>query len=249
MNRALVILPTLNESEVIRDVVSSILDQSFALPIRILVVDDDSPDGTAELVRQTFRNDPRVEVLQRRGKPRGLVPSLNDAIASADEDFLIWLDADQQMPAEVLPLILEKNLRAGVSAVVGTRFLPGGGDLRDRGKSDSILIVHRHLSRCLNLLVPAFLWIPGTDFTSGLISIRRRDLPGRLLQGQHGEYFIELMHELYARRLRVVEHPYELQDRPRGVSKSTGNSWSTLVRTGLRYLFVIGRLYFGKRLR
>lgn len=123
--RVLVTCATYNESENIKPLIQAILEQ---LPdANILVIDDNSPDGTGKLVNEIGASDPRVKALHRPGK-LGLGSAMLDAIKYAIEhnyDFMLNLDADFSHSPKYLPALM-----AGMSdhdVMIGSRYIPGGG--------------------------------------------------------------------------------------------------------------------------
>src|SRR5262249_2581075 len=123
---ASVILPTYNERPVIVGVVRDIRDA--VSDAEVLVVDDDSPDRTWELIGEAFAGDPRARTLRRVGR-RGLPSALAEGVAGTKGDVVVWLDADGSMPADVIPRLVAATGSADV--VVASRYAAGGADGRD----------------------------------------------------------------------------------------------------------------------
>jgi dolichol-phosphate mannosyltransferase len=123
--RVLVTVCTYNEKENIARLVPAIRE---SLPIaHILVVDDNSPDGTADVVRQLAATDSQVHLLlrmQKQGLGAATIHGLQTGIGEGYE-FLINMDADFSHPPAVLPLLLAAMDRADVA--IGSRYVPGGG--------------------------------------------------------------------------------------------------------------------------
>lgn len=119
-------IPTLREAENIGgllDHVRSILDP-LGIRYEILVVDDDSRDGTEEIVSSIARTDPRVRLLIRRGV-RGLSGAILHGWQNTDASILGVMDADRQHPPELLPALIS-SVRAGHDLVIGSRYVAGG---------------------------------------------------------------------------------------------------------------------------
>ena len=240
-----IILPTFNEKENICILINQILELPLKVPFKVIVVDDDSDDLTWKVVEDAYRLDERVGVIRRTGKTRGLVPSLNDAIKASDAEYVIWMDADLQMPVAKIQDLIEVMVASSATAVIGSRYLPGGTDERDQGVNEptKITMIHRQLSWVLSRVVPTILSIPNTDVTSGFIAIRRSFFASYELQGMHGEYFIHLAHTLHKGGHKVLEIPYVLGRRIHGDSKSTGGKFAHMFKVGLRYLKLTLHLY------
>lgn len=220
-----IILPTYNEKETIEDRIQSILN-SVVDPIEILVVDDDSPDGTWKFVEQLA--DPRVKVIRRRNT-RGLASAINRGIIESRGDLVGWMDADMSMPAELLPEMIEMIHQSPV--VVGSRYVDGGIDDRPRFRVVT--------SRMINWLAATILGGGIKDYDSGFIIVRREVFDQvTLLPIGYGAYFIDFLHACRVKGLDVVEIPYTLVDRTRGSSKSMPNLWQFGI-TGLGYVMTI----------
>lgn len=123
MQTAYVILPTYNEQDNLRSLIPRILAQHPSL--RVLVVDDNSPDGTGRLADELAQSDSRISVLHRPAK-LGLGSAYRDGFKQAMKlgaDLLIEMDADFSHDPEILPLFIEKS--AACDLVIGSRYLNG----------------------------------------------------------------------------------------------------------------------------
>jgi dolichol-phosphate mannosyltransferase len=238
-----VIMPTYNEAGNIADLMQAAVANVWktgVIDIEVIVADDDSPDLTWQIAAATDIPGASVRVL-RRMENRGLTASLNDAIAAASHDVILWFDCDFSQPPECIPQLLEK-IQGGYDVAVNSRYLPGGGENRSGDGS----ALHLLLSRCLNyslrhLLDPSF-----TDYTSGFIAARREVFRDIRLRGDYGEYFIDLIYRiLLEKRYSVVELPYIMQPRRSGVSK-TGTNMLHYLKRGRKYLATVVAL---RRLR
>ena len=239
-----IILPTYNEKENIVVLIDQILGLELGEDVQILVVDDDSQDFTWKVVETRYCGNSSVQVLRRLGAERGLVASLNDAITLVKTDYVLWMDADLQMPASKIPDFFKKMNDERPTAVIGSRFISGGKDLRHEGEVSHSLItnIHRQLSDWLSVFVPRLLGLSVTDVTSGFILIKKSFLDSHLLQGNHGEYFIDLVYRLERKGHLLIEIPYVLSARTKGISKSTKGEVVTMTKVGIRYLLVTLKL-------
>ncbi len=237
--RVSVILPTLNEAE---NIILLIEDLLAAIPglHEILVVDDHSPDGTAQLVHSYGEKHPHapVRVLERTVSP-GLTNSLADGIAATTGDIVVWMDCDFSMPPSVIPRLLA-SLSQGYDVAVGSRFVRGGSFKQNtEGTPDSPLAVL--LSRIMNYSIQLLLDHSFKDYTSGFIAIRRQVLIDVPLRGNYGEYFIDLMFRALRLGYKTIEIPYVCLPRQRGVSK-TGQTLRQYLKLGWGYLLTALRL-------
>lgn len=235
-----IVLPTYNERENIlrlMDEIGRLLD----VPYEIIVVDDDSPDGTWRAVEEYCRSHPRARLLRRVGR-RGLTGALNEGIKLARGKLVMWMDVDFSMSPERIPVLLD-TINAGADVALGSRYISGGGDVRGSGMH---LTVHLVLSKLLTVICGLTLGLKVSDWSSGYIMLKREMLGGYELHGDHGEYFISMIHYLIKRRgAKIVEVPYVLTPREWGESKTATSLWG-LYRRGLRYLHMIWRVRSGQ---
>ena len=220
-----IILPTYNEKETIEDRIQSILD-SVGDPIEIIVVDDDSRDGTWKIVSEL--DDPRIKVIRRK-RTRGLATAINRGIIESRGELVGWMDADLSMPADRLPIMIEMTHQSPV--VVGSRYVEGGLDDRSKFRVAT--------SRMINWLAATILGGGIKDYDSGFIMVRREVFDqATLLPFGYGAYFIDFLYSCRVKGLNVIEIPYTLVDRTRGSSKSMPNLLQ-FGFTGLGYVLTI----------
>src|SRR5262249_3212241 len=158
LTRCIVVVPTYNECENLPVLVPRVLAQSPS--VEVLIVDDDSPDGTGKLADDLARSDARVHVLHRARK-EGLGPAYRAGFRQALDlgaDVVVQMDADFSHPPETLPRMLEEIEHCDV--VQGSRYLTG------------ITVVNWPIERILlsyfgNLYVRTITGLPLTDTTSG----------------------------------------------------------------------------------
>jgi dolichol-phosphate mannosyltransferase len=226
-----VILPTYNERENAPVLIADIL-RSVRSPVQVLVVDDNSPDGTWQVVEQLAAEDARVHLL-RRTNERGLTSAIWAGICAADTEAVSWMDVDLAMPADVIPRLLER-LEAGADIAVGSRYVRGGSD---PGHS----VMARAFSQVINAFAAVLLRAGVRDYTSGFIAARRRVFDRIKLQGDYGEYCIDLLAHAARAGLRIEEVPYTCGARFSGESK-TGASITDYLRRGMGYVSTVLRL-------
>lgn len=235
-----VILPTYNEKENIGPLIKEIFE-SITRGTEIIVIDDDSPDGTWRVVEEMARMQKDL-FLFRREKKKGLVSALNEGIALSRGEIVVWLDCDFSMPPSKIKELLE-GIDQGYDAVVGSRYVQGGGVEIITGSSDS-LFAHV-LSSLLNRFIQRVLGFSFKDYTSGFIAIRKDVLEEIRLRGNYGEYFIDLIYRMIKKGYRVKEIPYLSKARKEGVSK-TGTNFFHYLAKGSKYILFTIRLKFTK---
>jgi dolichol-phosphate mannosyltransferase len=212
--RVLVVLPTYNEAENIQRVLTSI---RRAMPDgAVLVVDDGSPDGTAELAERTGHELGGIDVLRRPAKA-GLGSAYRAGFAWGLQrgwEAMVEMDADFSHDPGALPGLVAP-LADGADLSVGSRYVPGG--------SIPNWAWHRRLlSEGGNRYASALLGLHVTDSTSGFRAyradmLRRLDL-GRVRADGYG-FQIEMVHQVLSHGGRVVEVPIRFVDRVEGKSK------------------------------
>lgn len=235
-----IILPTYNEAdniiELIHCINNAVLDEK-----EILVVDDDSPDGTSKIVQKEIEKGTLNNLrLETRTVNRGLTNSIQRGIELAKGEIIVWLDCDFSMPPEMIPDLIKKVKVEGYDVAVGSRFVEGGSFKKNLSNTpDSFLVVF--LSRVLNYTIQALLDKRFKDYTSGFIAIKKEQLDNIRLTGDYGEYFINLMTRVILKGASFIEIPYECLPRQKGESK-TGTTLSQLFRRGIKYLFMLSKM-------
>ncbi len=228
------ILPTYNEAENILPLIEAIAAHAPVRPYEAIVVDDDSPDGTAELVRRHAATHPETRLLHRKGE-RGLTSALNAGLKASAGEIVGWMDCDLSHPPDLLPALMAE-LERGADAAIASRYVPGGRDARAGSYA-----LQRRLSLVLLSLGQRYAHLPVKDVTSGYILVRRALLEDAgWLQGDYGEYFIAMVARLQRRGCRFAEIPYAFKNRERGESK-TATSLAGYARRGLKYLAMLHR--------
>jgi dolichol-phosphate mannosyltransferase len=229
--RVSIILATYNERENILGTIQSIFEH-VKDPVEIIVVDDDSSDGTWQLVERL--NNPRV-ILIRRVSTRGLASAFNRGIIESRGQIVGWMDADMCMPPSLLPAMIGKLDQYDI--VVGSRYVAGGVD--DRAPLRVIS------SRLINGLAGLVLGYGIKDYDSGFVVLRRTVFDKvSIIPTGYGAYFMEFLYTCRKKRLTVHEVPYVFRDRAKGVSKSAPSLYK-FFKTGMQYVIRI----FAARLR
>ncbi len=211
--RALICLPTYDERENLGPMVQAIL---AAVPqVEILVVDDNSPDGTGRLADEIAAREPRVHVLHRAGK-EGLGKAYLAAFAWAlarDHGLVLEMDCDFSHDPRYLPGMIEAAERADL--VLGSRYVKGGGTVNWG-------LLRKLISRGGSLYARTILGLRVRDLTGGFKCFRREvleaiDLP--TVESTGYAFQIELTFRAVRRGFRVEEIPIVFEDRRVGHSK------------------------------
>lgn len=209
--KTLALVPTYNEAENILTLIKRL--QSSVPGIDVLVIDDGSPDGTADLVASL--NDPRVQVM-RRARKEGLGPAylagFHSGIASG-YNYLIEIDADGSHQPEELPRLLDAMSEADL--VIGSRWIRGG-------QITNWSILRRVISRAGNFYVRFMLELGVQDATAGFRVYRRDTLERINLDSvrSNGYCFqIDLTRRVIDAGMRVLEVPITFVEREHGQSK------------------------------
>lgn len=212
--RPFIILPTYNERENLEAMIPAL----FALPVenlRVLVVDDSSPDGTGDFVRLLQKNEPRLFLLSRP-KKEGLGRAYVAGFLRAMElgaDALVQMDADfSHNPADVVRLL--QGLEGG-DLVIGSRYIRGGGT---RKWSFSRWL----LSRSANLYARWVIGCPFRDLTGGFKAWRAETLKGIQLdciQTNGYGFQIETTFRAHRKSFKIKELPIVFEERRSGKSK------------------------------
>ncbi len=211
--KTFIIIPTYNEAENVRPIVERVLE--FVPEASVLVVDDNSPDGTGRIADEMAAADPRVHVLHRPGK-QGLGKAYIAGFQYALEhgaDRIIEMDADFSHDPRYLPELIK--LCDEYDVVIGSRWVAGGG-VANWPLSRQIL------SRFGNAYARAVIWIPLRDGTAGFKCYRRQVLEQIAIHDiQSTGYSFQL--ETVTRALRhgftIKETPIVFVERAAGVSK------------------------------
>lgn len=235
-----VILPTYNEKDNIQPLIRAVL-QNTPRRTEIIVVDDDSPDGTWRLVERLAKKLENVRLL-RRTEERGLTSALRDGIRLSRGRVCVWMDCDLSMPPEKIPELLAK-IKKGNDLAVGSRYLRGGGVEIISGGPDSLtaFLFSLFLNRYLRFMLG--FWF--TDWTSGFLAVRRKVLEQIPLRGGYGEYFIDLVYRARKLGFRLREIPYLCRARRAGTGKTFVNVLDFL-KKGWRYIILPLRLRLSK---
>jgi dolichol-phosphate mannosyltransferase len=210
-----VVLPTYNEMENLPGISRAIL---AALPTAsLLVVDDNSPDGTGQLADELAANDPRIRVRHRVAK-EGLGPAYLDGFGVAlagGADLIVQMDADGSHDPAALPSLVQPIVRGDADLVIGSRYT-AGGHVEDWPAS------RRLISRSGSLFARIVLGLQQQDLTGGFKAWRAstlRAIPSEGINAGGYVFQIEMTYRATQSGARVIEVPITFRDRLLGKSK------------------------------
>jgi dolichol-phosphate mannosyltransferase len=211
--RTLIVVPTYNERENVARLVAELFEVAPGADVCLL--DDASPDGTADRAEELFGRDPRFSVLRRggaRGYGRSLVDGYRRALAG-DYARLVQLDADFSHDPRRIPALVGASRTADV--VIGSRYCEGG-------RVENWPVRRRLLSRFANAYVARITGLRVRDATSGFRCYTRRALRALLegrIAGEGYAFLVEATYRAGRAGLPVAEVPITFTDRREGQSK------------------------------
>jgi len=220
----LIIVPTYNEKENIASLAGSIFDTNPE--VSVLVIDDNSPDGTADVVRGLQNKFPRL-ILHQRKEDKGFGKSYLDGfrkIINAEQyGTVVMMDADFSHDHKEVPGMVKKLSECDV--VVGSRYVQGG-------RIENWNWRRRLLSRFANFYARTILGIPIRDLTTGFMCFRKDILKKINLDSIESEgyaFLVELKYKIFKSGCKITEHPIVFNERREGQSKmSFKNIWEAI---------------------
>ena len=226
-----IILPTYNEKENIVRLVETIKKLNIEQTFEILIIDDNSPDGTYQFSKDKFSNDNNVKIVLRKNI-RGLAFSIKEGIEKSLGDHVIVMDTDFTHD----PILIKKmiSLRSQYEIISGSRYVIGGFMENQ---------LHGKLSYYYNLMLKFILKTKINDNLGGYFLIKR-DLLNQLEFDKifygYGDYFFRLLYFSKNKNAKIIEIPAVYKQRIYGKSKS--NFLAML----FKYFYAAVKLRFGK---
>lgn len=219
MPNTLIVMPTYNERENIRNMIGALLALDVE-NLSVLIVDDNSPDGTGKIADELATEHPgKIQVLHREGKGglgKAYIAGFMHAIRHLDADYMIQMDMDFSHQPKYVPQLIAE-LEKGYDMVMGSRYVMGGS------VEESWSIYRKLLSWFANRVwVYTFLRMPMKDATGGFRIWRKETLIGLDLERvrSNGYVFqVEIAYLAYKLGYRIGEIPIHFPDRHAGESK------------------------------
>ena len=239
-----VILPTLNENGHIEDLINNISNifENKQIDYEIIVVDDNSLDGTIETIKNMLKKNLNLKLIVRENKSKNLADSLNDGIKKSMFDNLVWMDADFQHPPKYIEKFIE--LSDTNDAIICSRFL--NNSERYFNNPELNKDINENQSYFYNKLCKLFLYKDITDYTSGFISVKKKVFENYKLKGFYGNYFVDLIIYLKKNNYKVIEIPFKDETRASGYSKTVVNFNLKYIYTCIRYSLTLFISFFKK---
>ncbi|SDI83870.1 dolichol-phosphate mannosyltransferase [Frankineae bacterium MT45] len=216
--KVVVVVPTYNERENLPVLVAQL--ESLGVPnLHVLVVDDNSPDGTGDIAdKMVVESDNIHSVLHRtekNGLGRAYVAGITQALADG-ADVVIQMDADLSHPTDVIPLMLKTLDDPQTAVVIGSRYVDGGSVATEWSGR------RKALSAFANSYVDAILGLKVKDVTAGFKAWKAqtlRDIQVSTIRSDGYAFQVEMNYRTIQRGLKVVEVPINFEERAKGSSK------------------------------
>ena len=225
-----VIVPTYNEKENIGPLIDRLLE--LPVEVHVIVVDDNSPDGTGDIADRMMEKHPgRVDVVHREGKlglGTAYIAGFKHAI-KLQSDLIVTMDADFSHPPENIPAMIDK-IQEGYDLVIGSRYVPGG-------KAVECTLPRKMLSWGANAFARVALGLTAHDTTAGFRCYRRDALESIDLDDIFSNgysFLIEMLYKVQRQGWLVGEVPIVFHNRRQGVSKISRNEVMKAMYTVLR---------------
>ena len=234
-----IVIPTFNERENIEELLGELqsLQPRLERPLEVVLVDDNSPDGTAVLADRIGRQLAMdLRVLTRNGR-RSLGGAIADGLRTCRWDLVCVMDADLSHPATLVPTLVDSL--DGTDGVVASRYATGG-------RIESWPLNRRLVSLVATAIARFFLQVKYRDPLSGFFLVRRSFLDGANITGEGNKPLLEILASL---RPTVKEVPYRFRNRKNGESKLDGQSVFDFVRLVVRLRTTAGRVSPSQRER
>jgi dolichol-phosphate mannosyltransferase len=216
--KIVVVVPTYNERENL-PVLAGLLSDLNLPGLELLVVDDNSPDGTGDVADELAKESPeKVGVLHRTvkdGLGRAYVAGITRALDEG-ADIVIQMDADLSHPASVVPTMVEMLRTTDAAVVIGSRYVPGGSAAAEWGWH------RRALSAWANFYVNAILRLHVKDATAGFKAWKAdtlRWIDVASIESNGYSFQVEMNYRTVKRGMKIAETPIRFEERTEGVSK------------------------------
>ncbi len=241
MKTAVVVIPTFNEVQTIGKMMDHLFVKIFpqikGWACKILIVDANSPDGTADLIRKKQKEYPNLDLLvevKKEGIGAAYVKGFKVAIAKHKADVVIEFDGDFQHPPETIPVLL-REIDQGYDYVIGSRKIKGGAYPRGWGLKRVFFTEFGGLVARFILFFPFKNFFKVTDPTTGLKASRVKGFVDEMdmdhLYSRQFGYKLEFLYKMTNLGAKIKEIPLQFGLRTAGESKITSNTAKDILRT------------------
>ena len=234
-NQISIIVPTYNEAENICDIIKSIKSNLSEVNAEIIVVDDDSPDGTGtivdEYIQSTIQKDRHsVSIIHRKNR-NGLSAAILNGVESSKGEVVVVMDSDFSHPPDVIPKMLDKIEKTQCDVVIASRYVQGGG-------IEGWPVKRKLISKAATEIAKKGLGVKANDPMSGFFAFKKNLIKNISFDAIGYKMLLELL--VKTADVNIQEIPYTFTDRKFGTSK-LGSS------TILDYCKSVWKLYrYGK---
>ena len=239
-----VILPTLNEKGHIIELIKKIrfIFSEINQKYEIILVDDNSTDGTIDLVKNIEKDYDNVKLFVRRDLKKNLANSINLGIQNSKYENVIWMDADFQHPPEYIKLF--HDFQKKYDLIVFSRFLKNSTRYFENDKSKKEL--NENQSFFYNKLCNFFLYRNFTDYTSGFICVKKKIIENYKMKGNYGDYFVNFIVYCKLNNNSIIELPFIEKERSSGSSKTSMRNPFKYLILSLHYFLSLANNFFKK---
>lgn len=230
MDKIAIIIPTYNESGNIERLIKKIL--SLNLPCQLFIIDDDSPDGTSEIVGTISKKNKNVSLIQRfnkRGRGSAVIDGFKKALEDKDIRYFFEMDADFSHDPRDITRFLEMIKEADV--VIGSRYLP-------QSKIIEWPVKRLIFSKIANTYARLILKIPISDYTNGYRCYKRKVLEALNFSKINASGYIvlsEMAYQIYRKGFKFADIPIVFVNRRRGLSnlrmKEITDAFTSVIKT------------------
>ncbi len=211
--RVSVILPVYNERENIEELVRQVYNHTRNDLFEVIVVDDNSPDGTADAVKKLQKRYKNLRLVNRKNE-KGLPSAIWRGIQESSGNIVVWLDGDLSHPPKYIPEMLKYS--GDYDIVCASRYVDQGKDARS--------FIRVSASKIINILAYVLLGLKVKDLTSGFYAVKKDVFRKvRIMQTGFAEYCIRFTYDSVKSGFKIKEVPYISPDRKKGVSKTQRN--------------------------
>lgn len=227
-----IIVPTFNEAENIAPLIARISAALADFQWEVIFVDDNSPDHTANVVREFALTHPHIRIVQRVGR-RGLSSAVIEGMLASAAPIVAVMDGDMQHDEAILPDLIRAVADHRADIAIGTRYAPGGG-------TQGWDVARLRLSRAATRLGQITLRVPLSDPMSGFFAVRLDVMTAALprLSGIGFKILLDILASL-PQHPRIVEIPYQFRNRVAGESKADS-------QIALEYLMLLADKTIGR---